>query len=287
MRMRRRESREGKQETRGQQRVTNCGWYPWWWREGEALQSAVGPFCCRGVGRRNANPQHFGLGFRQRDLGEPWGTPQHREGHIGARCRGKVIAKRVSLTWKGELIFNVAVARTPDGEDLHLMSFTTSMWFECVTRVPLTWKKATVTWWTCGGLDRGPCRLRTSHTQSYPLNVFMWLCNPSFWSHDIYCSVHPGEGSSSVAPLKVSSLFYPAKKKILLVFGELFLIGCEVKGQGCRTCADRKALLRQIRNIELYQINWISFLNRCRDQNLPSQSSFTLWRLTPCPDARR
>lgn len=25
-------------------------------------------------------------------------------------------------------------------KNLHLMSFTTSMWLECVTRVPLTWK---------------------------------------------------------------------------------------------------------------------------------------------------
>jgi len=35
--------------------------------------------------------------------------------------------------------------------------------------------------------------------------------NLSFWSHDIYCSVHPREGSSSVALLKVSSLFFPLK----------------------------------------------------------------------------
>jgi len=37
-----------------------------------------------------------------------------------------------------------------------------------------------------GGLDRGPC-------------------------HDVYSSVHPGEGSSSVALLKVSSLLSPER----------------------------------------------------------------------------
>jgi len=45
-----------------------------------------------------------------------------------------------------------------------------------------------------------------SYTLSYSLNVLL-VCNDSFWSHDIYSSVHPGEGSSSVALLKVSSLF--------------------------------------------------------------------------------
>uniref|UniRef100_A0A8C2X512 Choline transporter-like protein n=1 Tax=Cyclopterus lumpus TaxID=8103 RepID=A0A8C2X512_CYCLU len=39
-----------------------------------------------------------------------------------------------------------------------------------------------------------------------------------------------GEGSSSVALLKVSSLFSLSK----VIFGEFFLIRCEVKGQGCR-----------------------------------------------------
>jgi len=40
--------------------------------------------------------------------------------------------------------------------------------------------------------------------------------------------VHPGEGSSSVALLKVSSLFSHER-----VVWEFFLIRCEVLGQGC------------------------------------------------------
>jgi len=48
-------------------------------------------------------------------------------------------------------------------------------------------------------------------------------------------SVHPGEGSSSVALLKVSSLFSPCER-FSSISWELILIRCEVKGQGCHTC---------------------------------------------------
>jgi len=35
------------------------------------------------------------------------------------------------------------------------------------------------------------------------------VCNDSFWSHDIYCSVHHGEGSSSVLSWRVLTFFSP------------------------------------------------------------------------------
>jgi len=53
-------------------------------------------------------------------------------------------------------------------------------------------------------------------------------------------SVHPGEGSSSVALLKVSSLFFSVKGFFLFSW-EFFLIRCEVLGQECHTCTDYKA----------------------------------------------
>jgi len=57
-----------------------------------------------------------------------------------------------------------------------------------------------------------------SYTLSYSLNV-LFLCNDSFWSHYIYYSVHPGEGFSSVALLKVSLLFSSVKGFVSLFFG--------------------------------------------------------------------
>jgi len=53
--------------------------------------------------------------------------------------------------------------------------------------------------------------------------------------------VHPGEGSSSVALLKGSSLFSPCES-FFSISCEIFLIRWEVKGQGCRMCTDCKAL---------------------------------------------
>jgi len=41
------------------------------------------------------------------------------------------------------------------------------------------------------------------------VTVFVFVYNDSFWSHDIYCSVHPGEGSSSVALLKGCLRVFP------------------------------------------------------------------------------
>jgi len=96
-----------------------------------------------------------------------------------------------------------------------------------------------------------------SNTLSNSLNVFMELCNDSFWSHDIYSSVNPGEGSSSVALRKVSSIFFPVKG-FFSIYWEFFLIWCEVKGQGCRMCTDFKALWGKfvICDIGLSKINW-------------------------------
>jgi len=59
---------------------------------------------------------------------------------------------------------------------------------------------------------------------------YSWWRINIFWSHDIYCSVHPGEGSSSVALLKGSSLFPPEG-----LFGSFSWsdVRSKVKGQGC------------------------------------------------------
>jgi len=50
----------------------------------------------------------------------------------------------------------------------------------------------------------GPFLLIIHTFLSKTLNVYV---NLFIWSHDIYSSVHPGDVSSSVALLKVSSLF--------------------------------------------------------------------------------
>jgi len=55
--------------------------------------------------------------------------------------------------------------------------------------------------------------------------------------HAYYQLFIHSEGASSVALLKVSSLFFLCE-----FLGEFFLIRCEVKGQGCRMCTDCKAL---------------------------------------------
>jgi len=67
-----------------------------------------------------------------------------------------------------------------------------------------------------------------------------------------FSSVHPGEGSSSVALLKVSSLFSP--ERVFSISWEFFLIRCEVKGQGCHMCTDCKGKC-VICEIGLYKIN--------------------------------
>jgi len=86
-----------------------------------------------------------------------------------------------------------------------------------------------------------------------------WMCynsNASFWSHDIDCSVHPGEESSSVALLKVSP-FFPLRKKYFS--WEFFLIWCErSKGQGCRTCTDYKARCNLWYWAVQNKLNWMS-----------------------------
>jgi len=56
-------------------------------------------------------------------------------------------------------------------------------------------------------------------------------------THDI-CSVHLGEGSSSAALQKGLDLF--SHWTFFSVFCKLFLLRCEVNGQGCRMCTDCK-----------------------------------------------
>jgi len=65
-----------------------------------------------------------------------------------------------------------------------------------------------------------------SYSLSYSLNVFTLIC-PSVHMASI-APVHLGEGSASVALLKVPSLF-----SLWRVVWEFFLIRCEVLGQGC------------------------------------------------------
>jgi len=95
-----------------------------------------------------------------------------------------------------------------------------------------------------------------SYILSYSLNVLL-LCNDSFWSHDIYCSVHPGEGTSSVALLKGSDMFPP--ERVFSISWELFQIRCEVKGQGCLyvQIVKHSEATFVICDNELYKINWI------------------------------
>jgi len=76
-------------------------------------------------------------------------------------------------------------------------------------------------------------------------------------------SAHPGEGSSSVAVLKVSSPYFPCES-FFSISWEFLLIWCEVKGQGCRMCTDCKALWGKfvICDVGLYKINWIETSHR-------------------------
>jgi len=51
-------------------------------------------------------------------------------------------------------------------------------------------------------MDRGGLHVEYAYYELFIHTVIFIQCiltlNLSFWSHDIYCSVHPGEGSSSV-----------------------------------------------------------------------------------------
>jgi len=75
--------------------------------------------------------------------------------------------------------------------------------------------------------------------------------------HILHLSIR-GEGSFSVALLKVSSLFF-LWKGFFYFLGEFFLIRCEFLGQGCCMCTDCKALWGKfvICDIGLYKIDWI------------------------------
>jgi len=78
------------------------------------------------------------------------------------------------------------------------------------------------------------------------------------WSHDLYCPVHPGEGSSSVALLEGSYLFSPWMFFFWVFLLSFFLIRCEVKGQGCRMCTDCKGLRVKCVILDiLNKLNWI------------------------------
>jgi len=69
-----------------------------------------------------------------------------------------------------------------------------------------------------------------AYYQLFILSVFFIECVVTLICPSVHITsiapVHLGEGFSSVALLKVSSLFYP-------VVWEFFLIRCEVLGQGC------------------------------------------------------
>jgi len=71
-----------------------------------------------------------------------------------------------------------------------------------------------------------------SYTLSYSLIVLLLCFNLCVMISSVHITsiapVHPGEGSSSLALLKVSSLFSPWR-----VVWEFFLIRCEVLWQGC------------------------------------------------------
>jgi len=64
-----------------------------------------------------------------------------------------------------------------------------------------------------GGLDRGICLLPTIHTLSDSLIVLLLCFDLCIMIPSVHMTsiapVHPGEGASSVALLKVSSLFSP------------------------------------------------------------------------------
>jgi len=91
---------------------------------------------------------------------------------------------------------------------------------------------------------------------SYSLNVY--LCNDSFWSHDIYSSVDPGEGSSSVALLKVSYLLL-TPERFFSISWEFSWSDVRSKVRGCPMCKDCKALWGKLVFCDngLYKINWI------------------------------
>jgi len=87
-----------------------------------------------------------------------------------------------------------------------------------------------------GGLGRGPCLLPTIHTLCY----VHWMCCNSVMIPSLHmtslASVHPGEGSSSVALLNISSLFSLWKGffYFLGVFPDLM---CGPwTGMSCRVC---------------------------------------------------
>jgi len=135
------------------------------------------------------------------------------------------------------------------------------------------------------GLDRGIYLLPTmpwpcwcsAHSSSLPPSAW-WIMEVWIVIHDYYqlfihsvisiecvltlicpsvhmasvAPVHPGERSSSVALLKVSSLCSPWR-----VVWEFFLIRCEVLGQGCLCVQIVKPSLSQICENGLYKINWI------------------------------
>jgi len=76
-------------------------------------------------------------------------------------------------------------------------------------------------------------------------------------------------------------------KGVSSIYWELFLIRCEVKGQGCRMCTDCKARWGEFVScdIELYKINWIElslFFNslgrKCFKSPEPAAEGSGLWR---------
>lgn len=89
---------------------------------------------------------------------------------------------------------------------LHLISFTTSMWFECVTKVPLTWKSKTIE-----GIFRRQCcphvwtwgSCLSRKASSYPLQLARRLRTRT-WTYldDPVSSLDAGSHSSSIYDTK-------------------------------------------------------------------------------------
>jgi len=98
---------------------------------------------------------------------------------------------------------------------------------------------------------------------SYTHIHWMCLCNPvmipSGHMTSILLSILERD-----PPLLLSWRFYftfPPWKDFFYYLGVFSLIRCDVKGQGCRTCTDCKALWGEfiICDVGRYQINWIEF----------------------------
>jgi len=135
---------------------TRLSSYPYRQRGGFVLRGAGGrrgavwtdgPRGVRGSEREERPLLH--LAVWERDLRQAWRSPQHGQGHIGARCKqthtqiGYLYRETnnctVLFTWNVNNYSKMIKVKATGY--LHFISFTTSTWFECVTNVPLTCRK--------------------------------------------------------------------------------------------------------------------------------------------------